>query len=206
MREFEGGVAYWRSETGWPADFHNAFYGRLADQNPHGDFTAAWWETFSRHLNDWKAFRPTRRADVMVNALRVLPALREAWVECCASVVDRDIAEVAWAQVEDFPAIAGGLKRGRSREPVRSPVFTAKFCHFLLPAVFPVVDRKVMGLPFGDSYKGHFEGVQREWAATPAAIREELHAALTSKIRVPLAPSYPLTNKVVELCLIGRCH
>ncbi len=46
-------------------------------------------------------------------------------------------------------------------------MFTAKFCHFLLPTVFPLVDRAVMGLPFGTRYQAHFEGVQREWAETP---------------------------------------
>lgn len=115
--------------------------------------------------------------------------------------------EVGWAQVEQFPALVGSFKRTAARrEPVHSPVFTAKFCHFLLPAVFPVVDRAAMGLPFGTSYQAHFEGVQREWAETPADTRQELYAALTLAIDAPLVPGYPRTNKVAELCLIGRRH
>ena len=33
---------------------------------------------------------------------------------------------------------------------VNSPVFTSKFCHFISPKRFPVIDRKAMGLPFGN--------------------------------------------------------
>jgi hypothetical protein len=207
MREFEDGVAYWRDSTRWPSDFHNAFYGRLADQDPHGRFTEAWWATFRRHLTVWKAIRPASPAALSANAVAAFPELRSAWNECCDPVVDREIDEVAWERVERFPAIVGPLKRtGPRKEPVRSPVFTAKFCHFLLPAVFPLVDGAVMGLPFGLSYRAHYLGVQREWAQTPVDTRRDLHAALTSRIGAPLTSGYPLTNKVIELCLIGRRH
>ncbi len=159
VREFENGVAYWRDRTRWPADFHNAFYSRLADQNPHGKFTVAWWETFSRHLSAWKAIRPTSTAQLTGNTVTAFPALRDVWNDHCAPVAGLDIHEVRWAQVEKFPAIVGSFKRtGPLGKPVRSPVFTAKFCHFTLPAVFPPVDGAVMGLPFGIRYQAHFQG------------------------------------------------
>lgn len=196
--ELERGVAYWRLSTRWPADFHNRFYARLAEQNPHGQFTETWWQQFSRDLRAWKATRPLPTAVLTRNAVRVMPQLEDAWSRCIAPVEGLDISDVAWSQVEELPALAREIKPGRR------PVFPAKFCHFLLPAVYPVVDGAVMGLPFGPTYRAHFEGVQREWASTPLDMREELHDVLETLIDAPLAPGYPLTNKVVELCLIGR--
>jgi hypothetical protein len=94
MREFGDGIAYWRDSTRWPADFHNAFYGRLADQNPHGEFAVEWWETFSRHLSAWKAIRPASTAELTGNAMTAFPALRGVWSECCAPVAGLDTHEV----------------------------------------------------------------------------------------------------------------
>ncbi len=204
MQEFERGVAYWAT-TRWPKDFHNGFYGRLAEQNPRGQFSEAWWQRFLPHLRAWKATRPARTAVLTRKATESLETLRETWARSCDPVADRDIAEVDWVQVADFPAVVAEIKPDRSLlQPVRSPVFTAKFCHFLLPAVFPVVDRAAMGLPFGATYRAHFEGARQEWATTPESTRQELQAALESRIDAPLTAGYPLTNKVVELCLIGR--
>jgi hypothetical protein len=204
MHEFKRGVAYWET-TRWPKDFHNGFYGDLAQQDPRGNFTEAWWQGFLPHLRTWKATRPARTAVLTREATDSLPTLRETWARCCSPVAGRDVAEVDWTDVADFPAVVAGIKPDRSLlQPVRSPVFTAKFCHFLLPAVFPVVDRAAMGLPFGATYQAHFEGVRREWAATPDSTCQELHTALRSRIDAPLVPGYPLTNKVIELCLIGR--
>jgi hypothetical protein len=49
-------------------------------------------------------------------------------------VKDKDIIGVTWDQVRAFPEVDPRLK------PTRSPLFPSKFCHFLLPRIFPVVD------------------------------------------------------------------
>ena len=204
IQEFQAGVAYWR-RTRWPEDFHNEFYGRLAEESPRGHFTEEWWQGFLPHLRAWRAIRPASPGAVTTRVEEALPVLRETWSASIAEVADGDVAEVHWKSVEDFVAVVRSLKRGRIRpEPVRSPVFTAKFCHFLLPAVFPVVDRAAMGLPYGNDYKTHYEAVQREWESTPQAVQQELHGALRDAVGAPLTENYPLTNKVAELCLIGR--
>ncbi|MGY1653343.1 hypothetical protein [Geodermatophilus sp. SYSU D01119] len=202
-QEFQAGVAYWRGR--WPEDFHNAFYARLAKEDPRGHFTEEWWQGFLPHLKAWKAIRPASPAAVTARVTHALPGLRAAWSASVADVVDGTVAEVHWKSVEEFVTEVRSLKQRRLRpEPVRSPVFTAKFCHFLLPAVFPVVDRAAMGLPYGTDYRAHFEAVQREWESTPEAVQRDLHDALRREICTPLVEGYPITNKVVELCLIGR--
>jgi hypothetical protein len=198
MQELENGIAYWRNGTKWPADFHNAFYGELADQDPHGNFDLAWWQTFSRHLSAWRANRPLSGRELTANAEREFEALTQTWERCCAPHAGRDITGVRWDQVADWVEVVAAIK------PVRSPVFLSKFSHFLLPQVYPVVDRAVMGMPFGATYRAHFQGVQKEWATTPADTQQELQAQLLSRIGAPLAPTYPVINKVVEICLIGR--
>lgn len=91
MREFGDGVEYWLNKTGWPAELHNAFYGRLADQNPHGEFTEKWWRTFVPQLRAWKALRPMTTAELTRHTVPAFPALRELWSECCAPVAGLDI-------------------------------------------------------------------------------------------------------------------
>ncbi len=205
MREFEAGIAYWRER--WPRDLHNCFYAQLDAENPRGDFTPQWWGGFLPHLTAWKAIRPASPRAVTARVLESLPELREMWTTSCSGIGGDDITAVHWKTVEDLVAVVRTFKQRRLRpEPVRSPVFTAKFCHFLLPAVFPVVDRAAMGLPSGSEYGAHYEAVQREWESTPDHVQQELRAALAVQVREPLTPTFPVVNKIVEICLIGRRH
>jgi hypothetical protein len=55
----------------------------------------------------------------------------------CAPFLDQDITAVSWDDVKAFPDEVARIKQ------VRSPVFTSKFCHFLLPRVYPVIDNCV---------------------------------------------------------------
>jgi hypothetical protein len=40
--QLAAGVRWWRTETRWPKDFHNADYEVLAAQNPDGAFLDDW--------------------------------------------------------------------------------------------------------------------------------------------------------------------
>ena len=84
-----------------------------------------------------------------------------------------------------------------------SPVFTSKFCHFLAPAIFPVVDNAAMGNPFS-TYEACFRTFRAEWLSTDEVTRQALVFRLTKLIDAPLVAGYPTKNKIVELCLIGR--
>lgn len=203
LQEFRLGLDKWPQS--WDRDFHNGYYARLAAENPQGDFTSAWWQAFLPHLQAWRAIRPARREDVSRRVDLALVDLSDAWNEACAPYLDRDVEGVTWEQVGAFPDLVAHLKPSRSGNGYcLSPVFRAKFCHFLAPAIFPVVDNAMMGLPFGRSYEAHLAGVQREWEGTPEAVRVEAQDELAELIGRPLTPGYPLLNKVVELCLIGR--
>jgi hypothetical protein len=198
IQEFKQGLVYWDNATRWPADLHNAFYGQMALQNPNGGFDLNWWHGFSGHLRTWQATRGVSMQVLTRRAEEEFPALAATWKQCCTPSAQGDITNTPWDSVADWVAVVAKIKA------VESPVFRAKFSHFLLPQVFPVVDWGVMRFPFGPSYRAHFEGVQNDWATTPADTRDELRAALLSRIGAPLAPSYPVINKIVEICLIGR--
>lgn len=80
-----------------------------------------------------------------------------------------------------------------------------QFCHFLAPAIFPLVDNAAMGNPF-PTYEACFAAYRAEWLATDEVILQALVSRLARLIDTPLAEGYPTKNKVVELCLIGRNH
>jgi hypothetical protein len=87
-------------------------------------------------------------------------------------------------------------------------VFTSKFCHFLLPMVFPVVDNEGSGNRW-PRYQQYFDHVQSLWASTPDFSRAALIATMTEAVEsagTKLNPEFPMVNKIVELQLIGRQH
>lgn len=90
--------------------------------------------------------------------------LAATWQRCCAPLAAQDICDISWEQVADWLTVVDRMK------PTSSPVLTSKFAHFLLPAVFPVVDQAVMGRPLGVSYRTHFQGAQDELTTTPAGV------------------------------------
>jgi hypothetical protein len=101
-----------------------------------------------------------------------------------------------------FPDEVGNIKPTRAP----SPVFTSKFCHFLLPSVFPVVDRQAVGGGWR-TYQDYFKYVQDVWNTTKPPTRNALTAALTKAIgSTQLYSGYPMVTKIVELRLIGRRH
>jgi hypothetical protein len=104
------------------------------------------------------------------------------------------------------PASAGGAPQPRrcSRlievakiKPTKtgspSAVFTSKFCHFLLPRVFPVLDNVGLG-GARQTYESYFKSVQNEWMRTSAVTRHALITELTDLIKAearPLDPGVP---------------
>jgi hypothetical protein len=138
MHELADGVGFWRSRPPWPADFHNADYERWSRENPHGNFTLEWWKPFLKTLQAWIATRPVSGTILTSRFTDSASALSEAWHVACEPFLEDDISMVTWDQVAAFPMVVAPIKPTHTP----SPVFTSKFCHFLLPRVFPVVDNE----------------------------------------------------------------
>ncbi|MBB5868048.1 hypothetical protein F4553_001427 [Allocatelliglobosispora scoriae] len=106
-----------------------------------------------------------------------------------------------WSEVEPFVRAVALIK------PTRSPVFASKFCHFLLPAVFPVVDRAVLGNWSRMPYSEYFDSVRQEWLAVDAENRRALTTTMRRRIEAAgrsMIPLYPMAIKITELRRIGR--
>ncbi len=202
--QFAAGVRWWQTKTSWSNDFHNSDYEMLAAQNPDGDFGDRWWAGFLQRLTTWKALRPFSQADVTRRLNENRDDLARAWHQACAPVQDMDITGVTWAQVQAFTAVVARLKPTKSK----SPVFPSKFCHFLLPRIFPVFDNAAVG--GSRTYEAHFNLIKRTWGATPAALQAELVAELSQLIEIdgrsPLYEGFPMATKITELALIGVRH
>jgi predicted DNA-binding protein len=202
MRELAAGVAFWRKHT-WPADFHNADYQEWARQDPHGDFTLSWWHDIQLpKLQEWIATRGVTHADLTARFSEHAATLSAAWEEACVPHVDEDISTVTWVEVQAFPTKVALIKPTKTS----SPVFASKFCHFLLPRIFPVVDNEALGNRWR-TYEDYFKCIQDEWQSTAAAARTDLITELTHLVEAEgeqLFAGFPIVNKIVELRLIGR--
>ncbi|HEY5245866.1 MAG TPA: hypothetical protein VIJ60_09380, partial [Acidimicrobiales bacterium] len=169
------------------------------------DFSDDWWKPFLRRLHDWIAIRPATYAEVTERFVERREALTLAWAAYGAPYRDFDITCVTWAQVCGFTDIVGEIKPMKG---LPSPVFTSKFCHFLLPKVFPVVDNEGSGNRW-PRYEQYFNHVQSLWASTPDDIRAALIATMVEAVEITgtkLNPEFPMVNKIIELRLIGRQH
>jgi len=202
VQEFENGVAFWNTHDNWRSDFHNADYRRWSSENPHGRFSIEWWGPFLKDLQRWIATRPSSGFELTKRFTSVGPRLAEAWETSCEPFFDLDISGVQWDQVKAFPEVVAMIK------PTLTPsaVFTSKFCHFLMPQIFPVVDNEALGNAW-PSYEKYFRFVQTEWAQTPIETRTELRSALTSLIESgggEVCEGFPFATKIVELRLMGR--
>jgi len=205
VHELVDGLAFWDSRRDWGADLGNAEYEAWVAENPHGDFTLDWWKPFLGRLNRWKATRGPDSGDVLTSRFAACAAdLGRVWTDTCEPLLDVDITSVTWDQVSDFATLVATIKPTRSN----SPVFGSKFCHFLLPRVFPVVDNEGLGNRWS-TYERYFCHVQDTWAATADADRSAMITTITDRISATGASvysGYPFVNKLVEIRLIGRQH
>jgi hypothetical protein len=205
LRELADGLAFWNSRRDWGSDLGNADYEAWGNENPHGEFTLDWWKPFLGRLNRWKATRGWDNGQVLTSRFMSCAAdLGRVWTDSCEPFLDVDITAVTWDQVAAFPTLVATIKPTRSN----SPVFASKFCHFLLPRVFPVVDNEGLGNRWL-TYERYFRQVQEEWASTDKADRSAMITAITERVEstgASVFSGYPYVTKLVELRLIGRQH
>src|SRR3989442_1566656 len=78
----------------------------------------------------------------------------------------------------------------------------------LWPRVFPVVDNEAMGGRW-QRYEDYFRFVQDQWEATSPEDRDQMRRYLAGVIELTgseVFDGFPMTNKLVELRIIGRRH
>ncbi len=200
VEHLNSGIRYWRT-TKWPQDFHNDYYRHVLEgvRVRDGAFNTQWWERFYPILHDWVATRPKSRQFLTSRAQERFERLGKAWATLIEPRLQDDIANVEWRDIAAVPLLVAEIK------PLKypSPVFTSKFCHFLAPRIFPVVDNKAMGNPFA-TYEVYYTTARGEWLSTDSATRAELINVLTQAIGAPVFSDFPLRCKVIELCLVGR--
>jgi hypothetical protein len=204
LKSLSDGIAFWHSRPKWPNDFHNNDYRKLAIENPNGEFTREWWDVFLPRLQAWIAIRPFSYAQLTDGFSRNAEALGTAWKVACEPHVADDISSITWDEVRDFPTLVGKVKPTLAP----SPVFISKFCHFLMPRIFPVVDNEGMGNRW-QTYGDYFKLVQKEWAFIPPDYQMELVDELTRLVEAEgqaVFEGFPMKVKIVELCLIGQQH
>lgn len=203
QRLLNAGIAAWRS-TKWPQDFHEAFYKQRAGEPTLEEFDAA-WIALSPHLRRWRATRPLSTSELSRRAKFLGKSLSAIWKDSVAPLKGFDISEVEWSRVSAFPDLVAEIKN------VSSPVFTSKFCHFVAPRIFPVVDNAAMRNPFR-VYADYYQCVRSAWLHTSATDQDELLDIMTRAIqsgrknanRNPVSSIYPFKCKIAELCLVGK--
>ena len=202
IRELADGITFWRTR-GWPSDLGNAEYEKWARENPDGNFTLDWWQQYQLpRLRRWIAIRPYSGAILTPRFIECATALNAAWQAACVPNLERDISSVTWEEVMAFPSTVGKIKPTKAP----SPVFISKFCHFLLPRIFPVVDNEAVGGGWL-TYQAYFKFVQYEWNTTVPSTRGDLITELIKAAGCKrLFSGFPVANKIVELRLTGRSH
>ena len=195
----EVGIDFWH-RRGWSGDFHNAFYLNVVPQlRPAGGrFDRDWWDGIWPTLRAWSATRHGgTRAAMTQRAEQEFPALERLWLEKVSPRLCDDLSVVPWDEVSEFTSHVSSIK------DVRSPVFTSKLCHFLIPQVFPVVDNWAMGNPY-TTYCEYYQAAQSMWCETDVQTKQALVARLAALIGPAVGPEFPMACKLVELHLIGK--
>ena len=200
LDQLQAGIDYWQ-ETNWPKDFHNQFYIELNEHNQQGLFTDIWWSGILDRLIRWKAIRPRPAAFIAQRYFERQEMLIDLWKPVSNLPPDILISERN-NHNDIIDIIAPIANRVREIKDVRSPVFTSKFLHFIYPQIFPVIDRRAMGLPCED-YIEYWKSVRNEWQKTPEVVRHNLIDCLRTQIGNNVFENYPFYTKIAELCITG---
>ncbi len=190
------GVRLWRTQkTNWPRDFYNEFYQELCCLKQKG-LNDAWWRQMVNYLSGWKALRPLTKEEIYVRGGERLGKLQDAYSQIVDSTDGQPLSlmTATWDTLDELYSIAFDIKSASS------PVFGSKLCHFILPNVFPVIDRDVIGLDTR-AYYDYWLFCKTQW--TECRERETLQQNLQNIIGRAIHSEYSYSTKVTELCIIG---
>lgn len=191
------GLARWDElarRGNWPEDLHASMYSSDVVALSAG-LSEEWWAAIVRRLSRWRAIRPLRNQVVLQAGLVALPEMTQSYEALAARRLQ--LENVAWQDVSMLYATAAGLKPTRSN----SPVFGSKLCHFMLPRLYPVIDRAAVG--WDVPYERYWSACRDAWLRS-VADHDELKAIIN--LRVPDADrsAFPYATKIPELCIAGE--
>jgi len=184
------------SKPAWGNDFHDTLYIELKELKANG-LDEQWWQKIVYKLWDWKAIRPLSRATILHEGLKSLPQLRAEY-NAILKVTDKReprLETVSWDILSGLYTVASSIKK--TKYP--SPVFGSKLCHFILPKVFPVIDREMVGV--SGEYREYWINCKEQWMT--CTVKQELIMQLQRAMKVQATSDYPWASKIVELCKIG---
>lgn len=193
------GIRYWReTKKKWDVDFHNDFYKQLQHLKRNG-LTKEWWVNIVPYLQSWRASRGKTDDYIYTRGVERLSELSTEYNKMLGinHSQELDLQIAMWTSIEKLYNVASSIKN------VPSPVFGSKLCHFILPNVFPVIDREAVGVYHND-YASYWANCSSEWSE--CQIKEKLKNILKDSIGVQVIENYPWSTKIAELCMIGSKH
>jgi len=193
------GIEIFKGRINWPRDFHNGFYKLLSEKFNEYFLGIQEPELYLRYIVDnlaiWKALRG-RHGFTKQFLMTKLIEENDLLMGFITVLRNRNLS-IDIANYEDIQNIfnfAKGLKRAES------PVFASKFCHFLFPNLFVVVDNELSQAR--TDYRTYWEFCKQSWSLCPN--KEILKEILNEEIQNNLIPNYPYSCKIAELCYIGK--
>lgn len=190
------GLSFWQTKKSWPPDLHNDFYQRLYLLKQEG-LNDKWWRAIVDHLWRWRAIRPKNKNYVLERGkerLGQLQAEYEQIQKICTNFTS-SLSELSWEDMAHLYQVSYSIKN------VNSPVFGSKLCHFIIPELFPVIDRDAIGI--GDQpYSNYWKFCKEQWLSSTA--QSELVEMIKQTIGPNIIDHYPYAVKITELCIIGN--
>lgn len=192
------GISIYKKRRNWPNDFHNKFYFEtscklndyLAD-NSVNEF----WEYIVDNLSLWKALRGKKgfqKRELLNRLVKDNDTLR-TYIKKFRNY-NKSFENYKWNDFQKFFEFAKTLKG------VNSPVFASKFCHFLFPHLFIVIDNALIGINYD---------YEKYWKSSKNNLIKCNNIQPLQKIlnlEIPNRPfqHYPYATKIVELCNFGN--
>lgn len=178
----------------WPEDLHASMYLGDVVRLSEG-LTSDWWHMIVRRLSAWRANRPVRNRVILDAGLQELPRIDLMHRTLMADRLSLETA--SWSDVAELFGAAAALKPTKSS----SPVFGSKLCHFMVPGLFPVIDRAAVrwDVPYVD----YWNACQESWIAA-AADHHGLRSIVDTRVPEDARVVFPYATKITELCIVGE--
>ncbi len=175
-------------------DFHNGLYLALATYRKNG-ILPTYWQELVDILWDWQAIRGVRgitKEYIFEEGKKRMDKLIKYYQKIyISSNKQYSLENVKWNDVVDLFTTSQDIKG------VASPVFASKFCHFLLPHLYPIIDNTLVKGTW-NTYHQYWEACKKGWLECRE--KETLIKILKDEIPGDVCPEFPWCTKIVELC------